>query len=70
MIFFLTILCLLYGLPLGPSSLLRHHLLHAQTLRILADWLDLVHDSYLITYVTHTTTDTSSIRTMTRSSYA
>jgi hypothetical protein len=67
MLRFLTLLCLPYGLPLGPSSLLRHHPLHAQTLRIFADWLDLLHDSYLITYVTHTTTDTGSIRTMTRS---
>jgi hypothetical protein len=64
---FLTSLCLLYGLPLGPSSLLRHHPLHAQTLRIFADWLDLVYDSYLVTYMTHTTTDISSTRTMTRS---
>jgi hypothetical protein len=35
MLRFLTILCLPYGLSLGPSSLLRHHPLHAQTLRIL-----------------------------------
>jgi hypothetical protein len=47
--------------------LLCHHIPHAQTLLVLAYSLDSVCDSCLLTYMTHTTTDTSSIRTMTSS---
>jgi hypothetical protein len=43
---FLAILCSLYRLPLGPSSLFHHHPLHAQTLLILVYSFCSMHDSY------------------------
>jgi hypothetical protein len=64
---FFTILCLPYRLSLGPSSLLCHHPLHAQTLLILDYLSDSIYDSHRFIFVTHTTTDTSSIHTMTSS---
>jgi hypothetical protein len=43
-----SLLCLLYGLSLGPSSLLRHPIPHAQTLLITADLFDSGYDSFLL----------------------
>jgi hypothetical protein len=60
-----SLLCLLYGLSLGPSSLLRHHIPHAQAILITADLLDSGYDSLRLV----PTTDTISIRTMTPSYY-
>jgi hypothetical protein len=41
-------LCLPYGLSLGPSPLLRHHIPHAQTLLITADLFNAGYDSFLL----------------------
>jgi hypothetical protein len=46
--FLILTLCLPYGLSLGLSSLLRHHILHAQTLLVTADLFDSSYDSFLL----------------------
>jgi hypothetical protein len=60
------------GLPLGPSFPLSSHPLYVRLIgSLISAYLpDSVDDSYSLTYVTHATTDTSSIRTMTSPYYS